>query len=133
RHNPQFGGEQLADSLSQVPIAYTHLPGLGGLRRPQPDSVNAGWRNSGFRGFADYMQTPAFEASLNQCLELARNETLVLMCAESVPWRCHRSLIADALVVRAIDVCEISSPISTRPHMLTPWARVEGTHIVYQA
>jgi uncharacterized protein (DUF488 family) len=79
------------------------------------------------------MQTPAFEASLDECLELARKDTIVLMCAESVPWRCHRSLIADALVVRAIEVCEISSPVSARPHVLTPWARVEGTHIVYAA
>jgi uncharacterized protein (DUF488 family) len=133
RHNPQFGSEQLAASLRTAGLHYTHMPGLGGLRRPRPDSVNVGWRNTGFRGFADYMQTPAFDRALAECLELATNERVVLMCAESVPWRCHRSLIADALLVRSIDVCEISSAVRSRPHVLTPWARVEGTHIVYAA
>ncbi len=133
RHNPQFASQPLADSLQSAGIDYTHLPGLGGLRRPRPDSINAGWRNTGFRGFADYMQTPAFEASLAECIDLAKKERIVLMCAESVPWRCHRSLIADALVVRGHDVCEISSAVRARPHVLTPWARVEGTHIIYAA
>jgi uncharacterized protein (DUF488 family) len=133
RHNPQFGSEPLAESLRSADIQYTHLPGLGGLRRPRPDSINAGWRNTGFRGFADYMQTPAFETALAACIELAANERIVLMCAEAVPWRCHRSLIADALLVRGIDACEISSAVRARPHVLTPWARVEGTHIVYAA
>jgi uncharacterized protein (DUF488 family) len=133
RHNPQFAGEQLAESLRTAQVNYTHMPGLGGLRRPRPDSINSGWRNTGFRGFADYMQTPAFEASLGECIELARGERVVLMCAESVPWRCHRSLIADALLVRGIDACEISSGVSARPHVLTPWALVEGTHIIYAA
>lgn len=133
RHNPQFASEPLAESLRAAGIRYTHLPGLGGLRRPAPDSIHTGWRNTGFRGFADYMQTPAFEDSLATCIELAANERVVLMCAESVPWRCHRSLIADALLVRGIDACEISSAVRARPHELTPWARVEGTHIVYAA
>ena len=133
RHNPQFGREPLAESLQAAGIHYTHLPGLGGLRRPRPDSVNSGWRNSGFRGFADYMQTPAFETALGGCLDLATAERVVLMCAEGVPWRCHRSLIADALVVRDVDVREITSTTTARPHVLTPWARVEGTHIVYAA
>ena len=133
RHNPQFGREQLAESLRTAGIHYTHLAGLGGLRRPRPDSVNSGWRNTGFRGFADYMQTPAFEASLAECIELATLERVAVMCAESVPWRCHRSLIADALVVRGVEVCEITSRTSARAHVLTPWARVEGTHIVYAA
>ena len=79
------------------------------------------------------METPAFAASLAECIQLAERQRIVLMCAESVPWRCHRSLIADALVVRGIDVCEISSGVRARPHVLTPWARVEGTHIVYAA
>jgi uncharacterized protein (DUF488 family) len=133
RHNPQFGHERLAESLRVAGIHYTHLAGLGGLRRPRPDSVNSGWRNTGFRGFADYMQTPAFEMSLAECIELATVERVVLMCAESVPWRCHRSLIADALVVRGIEVCEITSRTNARAHVLTPWAHVEGTHIVYAA
>jgi uncharacterized protein (DUF488 family) len=109
------------------------MPGLGGLRRPRADSANSGWRNTGFRGFADYMETPAFDACLAECIDLAEHERIVLMCAESVPWRCHRSLISDALVVRGIEVCEISSAVRARPHVLTPWARIEGTHIVYAA
>jgi uncharacterized protein (DUF488 family) len=133
RHNPQFGSDQLAASLQAAGLDYTHLPGLGGLRRPRADSVNSGWRNTGFRGFADYMETPAFAASLAECIQLAEGQRTVLMCAESVPWRCHRSLIADALVVRGIDVREIISGVRARPHGLTPWARVEGTHIVYAA
>jgi uncharacterized protein (DUF488 family) len=133
RHNPQFGRESLAESLRSAGIRYTHLPGLGGLRRPRPDSINSGWRNSGFRGFADYMQTPAFETALAECIELATAERVVLMCAESVPWRCHRSLVADALVVRGVDVHEITSKTTARRHVLTPWAHVEGTHIVYAA
>jgi uncharacterized protein (DUF488 family) len=133
RHNPQFADDRLAESLRDVHIRYTHMPGLGGLRRPRPDSINVGWRNSGFRGFADYMQTPAFEAALGECIEMARHERIVMMCAESVPWRCHRSLIADALLVRGIEVCEIGSSVRARPLVLTAWARVEGTHIVYAA
>ena len=133
RHNPQFGRERLAESLHTAGIQYTHMPGLGGLRRPRPDSVNAGWRNTGFRGYADYMQTPAFEASLAECIQFATEEQVALMCAEAVPWRCHRSLIADALLVRGIDVAEITSGTRARPHVLTPWARVEGTHIIYAA
>ena len=133
RHNPQFGRERLAETLEASGIRYTHMPGLGGLRRPRPDSLNKGWRNPGFRGFADYMQTAAFETSLAECIELALRERVVLMCAEAVPWRCHRSLIADALVVRGVDAREITSVSSARPHVLTPWAHVEGTHIVYAA
>jgi uncharacterized protein (DUF488 family) len=133
RHNPQFGQERLAQSLRTAGIQYTHMPGLGGLRRPRPESVHAGWRNTGFRGFADYMQTPAFDASLGECIQLATDERVVLMCAEAVPWRCHRSLIADALLVRGVDVSEITSVTRARPHVLTPWARVEGTHIIYAA
>jgi uncharacterized protein (DUF488 family) len=131
RFNPQFGRDQLAASLQAAGIHYTHLPGLGGLRRPRPDSTNTGWRNESFRGYADYMQTPEFEASLAQAIELARAERIVLMCAESVPWRCHRSLIADALIARAIEVREIAGVTSTRPHRLTSFARVDGTKVSY--
>ena len=133
RHNPQFANEALAASLAAAAIHYTHMPGLGGLRRPRPDSINTGWRNTGFRGFADYMETPAFQTSLDASLALAATEPVALMCAEAVPWRCHRSLIADALLVRGIEVCEIASAVRARPHVLTPWARVDGTHIVYAA
>lgn len=131
RHNPQFGREQLSAALERAGIHYTHMPGLGGLRRPRKDSINTGWRNASFRGYADYMQTPPFEESLNRCIELANAEQIALMCAEAVPWRCHRSLIADALVARGIDVREITSLTDARPHALTPWARVEGTAVTY--
>ena len=131
RHNPQFGREQLSSSLEQAGIHYTHMPGLGGLRRPRKDSLNTGWRNASFRGYADYMQTPEFEESLNRCIERAKEERVALMCAEAVPWRCHRSLIADALLARGIDVQEIVSAADARPHALTPWARVEGTKVTY--
>ena len=131
RHNPQFGRDQLSASLESAGIHYTHMPGLGGLRRPRKDSTNTGWRNASFRGYADYMQTREFEESLNRCVELASAEQVALMCAESVPWRCHRSLIADALLARGIDVREITSPTEARPHALTAWARVEGTKVTY--
>ncbi len=131
RRNPQFGMNQLAPALARAGIGYTHLAGLGGLRRPRPDSINAGWRNAGFRGFADYMQTPVFEARLDESLALARRERVVLMCAEAVPWRCHRSLVADALAVRGVDVCHITGAGPARPHALTPFARVAGVRITY--
>ena len=104
RHNPQFNGEALAESLRTAGIGYTHIKKLGGLRHPAKDSINLGWRNSGFRGFADYMQTPEFEAALERAIRLAKTKPSALMCAEAVPWRCHRSLVADALTVRKIPV-----------------------------
>ena len=131
RHNPQFGRDRLCSSLEHADIRYTHLPGLGGLRRPRKDSMNTGWRNTSFRGYADYMQTPEFEQNLNRSIELAREERVALMCAESVPWRCHRSLIADALLAPGIDVREITSTREARRHALTPWARIEGTKVTY--
>lgn len=131
RHNPQFGREQLSASLDRAGIHYTHMPGLGGLRRPRKDSINTGWRNASFRGYADYMQTSPFEESLDRCIELANAEQIALMCAEAVPWRCHRALIADALLARGIDAREITTVTDARPHALTPWARVEGTKVTY--
>jgi len=131
RHNPQFNRDRLSPALHGARIHYRHMPGLGGLRHARPDSANTGWRNTSFRGYADYMQTAAFEESLARCLEFAKRERVVLMCAEAVPWRCHRSLIADALLVRGIDAREITSGIRTRRHLLTPWARVDGTRITY--
>jgi len=107
------------------------MPGLGGLRRPRKDSTNTGWRNASFRGYADYMQTREFEESLDRCVELAGHERVALMCAESVPWRCHRSLIADALLARGIDVREITSTRESRLHALTPWAQIDGTNVTY--
>ena len=131
RHNPQFNRAALARALHNARLHYRHLPGLGGLRRPQPDSINTAWRNASFRGFADYMQTTAFDEQLDRCLALAVRERVALMCAEAVPWRCHRSLIADALVARGIEVNEIGSVTRARPHRLTPWARVRGKRVSY--
>ena len=133
RFNPHFDITRLPALLLAAHIHYTHLPGLGGLRRPQHDSPNVGWRNKSFRGYADHMQSGDFQRSLERCLELASVERVALMCAEAVPWRCHRSLIADALVARGIDALEIASDSRVRPHTLTPFAQVDGTHVTYPA
>jgi uncharacterized protein (DUF488 family) len=131
RRNPQFNQDTLPASLRAINVGYVDLPGLGGLRRRRPDSPNGGWKNASFQGYADYMQTPEFERSLQELIERARTERAALMCAEAVPWRCHRSLIADALLVRGIPVEHILSDKRTRPHTLTPWAKVDGTGITY--
>jgi len=131
RHNPQFNRVQLSPALHRARMHYTHMPGLGGLRHARPDSANTAWRNASFRGYADYMQTREFKDALARCIELAKREPVVLMCAEAVPWRCHRSLIADALLARGIRTSEITSGIRTRPHELTAWARVRGTQVTY--
>jgi len=131
RHNPQFNKESLPKSLAPAGIKYVQMPGLGGLRHPRHDSPNTGWRNASFRGFADYMQTPEFEKNLEKLSSLARRERRAIMCAEAVPWRCHRSLIADALAVRGIRVGHITSAKHCSEHKLTPWARVEGLRITY--
>jgi uncharacterized protein (DUF488 family) len=131
RHNPQFNQESLPASLATAGIKYVHVPGLGGLRHARRDSVNTGWRNLSFRGFADYMQTLEFEENLEALLKLARRRRLAIMCAEAVPWRCHRSLIADALTIRGVQVEHISSAKRRNPHALTLWARVEGLQITY--
>ena len=133
RHNPQFNQAQLPVSLESAGIQYVHIPALGGLRHAHRDSVNAAWQNASFRGFADYMQTPEFDSALRRLIRLARSRPTAIMCAEAVPWRCHRSLIADALVVRGLQVSEITGGKSTRPHTLTPWARVVGDRITYPA
>lgn len=131
RHNPQFNRDKLPSALRRAGIHYRHMPGLGGLRHARPDSANRGWRNASFRGYADYMQTATFRRNLDRCIDLAKRERVVLMCAEAVPWRCHRSLIADALLVRGIAASEITSGVRVRRHVLTPWARVHGTQITY--
>jgi uncharacterized protein (DUF488 family) len=131
RHNPQFGQDILPDSLSAAGIGYRHLAGLGGLRRPHKDSPNAGWRNTSFRGYADYMQTDEFAQNVDAVAALARTTRCALMCAEAVPWRCHRSLVADALLLRDIPVEHIIGPQKRRPHTLTPFARVDGGRITY--
>jgi uncharacterized protein (DUF488 family) len=131
RHNPQFNREALPESLRAAGIEYVHMQGLGGLRHARRDSVNTGWRNLSFRGFADYMQTPEFAAALRQLIELSRARPTAIMCSEAVPWRCHRSLIADALSVRGIPVEHIMTAASRRPHALTPFAHVDGDKITY--
>ena len=133
RHNPQFNGDALAASLAAHGIDYARFPGLGGFRRASADSPNSGWRNASFRGYADYMQTPAFTENLELLLALAREQTVAVMCAEALPWRCHRSLIADALLVRGVRAEEIVSELKTDTHKLTPFACVEGTTITYPA
>jgi uncharacterized protein (DUF488 family) len=131
RRNPQFNQEVLAGELPKHEIAYTHLPELGGLRKPKPDSINTAWRNDSFRGYADYMQTPEFEAALEALLQMAAKDSVIIMCAEAVPWRCHRSLIGDALLVRGIEVIDIIGAGKTQPHHLTPFAKVRGSTLVY--
>ncbi len=131
RRHPQFGRDTLPRALRQAGIGYVHMPGLGGLRRRRPDSPNTGWENASFQGYADYMLTPEFEQSLQELLERAGRERAALMCAEAVPWRCHRSLIADALVVRGVAVEHILGASRTQRHVLRPWARVQGVRITY--
>jgi len=131
RHNPQFNGDALAASLQAAGIGYVHAPGLGGFRHPAPDSPNAGWRNLSFRGYADYMQSPEFAENLFGLIELARRDRVALMCAEAVPWRCHRSLIGDALLVHGVATCEIASERRLQAHRLTPFACVRGLEISY--
>jgi uncharacterized protein (DUF488 family) len=131
RHNPQFNKETLPSTLKHNGIKYVHMPEIGGLRRPKPDSVNTAWRNKSFRGYADYMQTKEFTEQLLKIIALARGNCLAIMCAEALPWRCHRSLIADALAVRHVKVEHILSADSTINHKLTEWAHVEGTRITY--
>jgi uncharacterized protein (DUF488 family) len=133
RHSPQFNLASLPGSLKEAGLGYVHLSGLGGLRHARHDSVNLGWRNASFRGFADYMQTPEFAQSLDALVQLANQERIVLMCAEAVPWRCHRSLIADALLVRGIRTEDIMSPFRRQVHTLTLFAKVRGTTITYPA
>jgi uncharacterized protein (DUF488 family) len=133
RRNPQFNRDALPASLKTVGIGYIHLAGLGGLRRPKPDSINAGWKNASFRGYADYMQTPEFEASLQEALEIARRERVALMCAEAVPWRCHRSLIADALVARGFPTEHILSETRRDTHTMRSFVKRDGTRVTYPA
>jgi len=144
RRHPQFNRDALAAALAQHGIEYAHAPGLGGRRKPRPDSMNTGLRNAGFRGYADYMSTSEFTTALDSLIESARARRTVIMCAESLPWRCHRSLIADALIARGVEVEHLlpqhgarttsSAPRpggNARAHQLTPAARIEGGHVTY--
>ncbi len=131
RHNPQFNADTLPESLKKVGIRYVHLAGLGGLRHTTRASSNTGWHNASFRGFADYMQTPDFERALDELQQLAQREQVAIMCAEALPWRCHRSLIADALLARRYRVEHIMGPTTRHDHALTPFAHLDGSHVTY--
>jgi len=133
RYNPQFNTDSLPAPLRQASIEYLHMPGLGGLRHARKDSINTGWRNDSFRGYADYMQTPEFEAALAELLQASAGRQAAVMCAEAVPWRCHRSMIADALAARGVAVEHIMSAAKKNAHKMTSFARVEGTRVSYPA
>jgi uncharacterized protein (DUF488 family) len=131
RYNPQFNTGDLGAPLLRAGVEYIHMPGLGGLRHARKDSINTGWRNDSFRGYADYMQTPEFDAGLAQLLQASEGRHAAVMCAEAVPWRCHRSMIADALTARGILVEHIMSVAKRDPHRMTSFARVDGARVTY--
>jgi uncharacterized protein (DUF488 family) len=131
RHNPQFNRETLSTSLKNKGLGYEHLPKLGGLRKTQPDSINVGWRNHSFRGYADYMQIAEFWSALDELMADSRLQPTAIMCAEAVPWRCHRSLIADALASRGWEVRHIMSEAKADRHQLTSFARIEDGKLSY--
>jgi len=131
RHTPQFNKEALAESLEKAGIKYVHMKGLGGWRRPVKESINTGWRNASFRGYADYMATEEFQKNIENLLRLTENERVVLLCAEAVPWKCHRNLVADALTAKGFVVEHILSEAKTLPHTFTPWAKIKDTLIFY--
>jgi uncharacterized protein (DUF488 family) len=131
RHNPQFNTDRLASGLERAGVRYAHLPALGGLRHPAKDSINRGWRNASFRGFADYMGTPEFERGLRRLETLAGQRRTAIMCAEAVPWRCHRSLVADALSLKGWRIRHIQSQRTAVPHALTSFLRVRAGKPTY--
>ena len=133
RHNPQFGEHELVTSMPEAGIDYQRLPELGGLRHtPAAEtSINGAWRNRSFRNYADYMQSSEFVAGVDELMALAKKQTVAIMCAEAVPWRCHRSLIGDALLARGVQVADIMSLTSTKSHTMTSFAKVEGDRLWY--
>lgn len=131
RHNPQFNTENLSKSLKKEGMGYAHMPQLGGLRKPKKDSINTGWRNASFRGYADYMQTDEFQRAIEELIAYGTSKKSAVMCAEAVPWRCHRSLIADALITRGWEVRHIMSETKANPHQLTSFATVENGLLYY--
>jgi uncharacterized protein (DUF488 family) len=131
RYNPQFNTVTLAQSLRETRLQYRHLPELGGLRKPRKDSINNGWRNASFRGYADYMQTDEFSNALTELMAVGRLQPTIIMCAEAVPWRCHRSLIADTLVNRGWDVRHIMGLADAKPHQLTSFAMAVDGALTY--
>jgi uncharacterized protein (DUF488 family) len=130
-YNPQFNDVAFKKSLHHAHISYLHLKGLGGLRRTTKQSINTAWRNASLRGYADYMQTEEFKKNLLELLDRAKKYITVIMCAEALPWRCHRSLIGDALLTYGIEVLDIFNEHSAKPHTLTPWARINGHEVTY--
>lgn len=133
RRNPQFGRDQLEESLVAADISYYRLEELGGRRRPAPDSPNTSWRNSSFRGYADYMDRDEFSQGLDQVCAIAEKCRTAIMCAELLWWRCHRSMIADALMVRGINVIHIQDATHQQKHPYTQPARLYHGHLSYQA
>lgn len=134
RKFPHFGQKRLQAALKRRSIKYLHLESLGGRRRPDPESeLNQGWRNVNFRGYADYMRTKEFREGLKELMEKAKSQKTVIMCAEAVPWRCHRSLVGDVLLVKGFEVEDIFSSTSVRPHKLTPFAQVHRGRVTYPA
>ena len=133
RHNPQYNREALESRLRQAGIQYEHMQALGGLRHPRTGSPNVGWRNESFRGYADYMQTAEFASALDMLIAAAGQRAVAIMCAEAVPWRCHRSLIADSLTARGYTVEHIMSATKRNRHTMTSFARVVGTSVIYPA
>jgi uncharacterized protein (DUF488 family) len=131
RHCPQFNIDALGPSLLAAGIGYTPIKALGGRRHSRKNSINTGWRNASFRGYADYMATPAFSEGLDELTAIARRQTTAIMCAEAVPWRCHRSLIADAMMLRGWEVLEIISAQPAKPHKLTPFLKVVDGRLTY--
>lgn len=131
RRVPQFNADTLKPELAKHRIRYVPMPALGGLRKPRADSPNAAWRNASFRGYADYMQTPEFAAAIDRLIEIAAGRPTAVMCAEAVPWRCHRSLIGDAMLVRGWQVMDLMTAKSAKPHKRTSFARVRGKRITY--
>jgi uncharacterized protein (DUF488 family) len=131
RYNPQFNEEVLRGELRKHGIEYIRMEGLGGLRHTTKASINTAWKNASFRGYADYMQTPEFTRAIGELINLGKEKRIAVMCAEAVPWRCHRSLIGDALLARNMKVIDIMNEKASRPHRLTPWAKVDGTRVTY--
>lgn len=131
RTNPQFNRDTMPRTLAAADLRYVHLPKLGGLRRPRPDSPNGAWRNKSFQGYADYMQTEDFAQGLEELRVLAEEAPVALMCAEALRWRCHRSLVADALFARGVQVLHILSRTRVEPHRLTSFAELHGRQVLY--
>ncbi len=125
RRVPWFNKETLSKTLKKHHIAYTHLKELGGLRKPEKNSINSGWHNEGFRGFADYMQTEEFLEGLTRLNDLVKTEKVAIMCAEALPWQCHRSLVSDAEIARKIDVFHIMNDHTVKEHELTSFAVID--------